>query len=343
MKKKYVLIVSFFILFIFGVKALFNLKKENAALRVKVLTLKKDKKMPVPWSRLTKDSIKRLSPIHEKQVIKKDEIAVIEDPISTENLAKIISKNMLNLKTLNVKSLEETIKIAEEIINREPDSYSAYKAKLISLLILESKFDQQIDDYEINKTIDSLTSFEMNTDALNKREAALIGKGNNQLKNLANQLNDISLLRDEITLQSSALDKSSPEYFELQNQESELAVRENMTNLDIENAENKLLEEIAQTKLPNEDLVDIPFYRLMAKGDFTRVIENAESYLEQFPNASNAFYFLIRALDAEGREAEALKAIEETKLSPDALMSLQLRLEATSGEDPKKYWENLKF
>jgi tetratricopeptide (TPR) repeat protein len=341
-----------------GLKFFYAQKRENSALRVKILSLNKVKKIPLPWSRLTQESIEIINkqaaasktkaitpamPIPTLTPVAKliNEIPIVDQP--TEQLAKSLTQNMLGINNLDLAGVNKNIEMADEIISREPSTYSAYKAKLISMIVKESKFNQAVDEYDFNKVLDNMAGFEVNNDATLRREAALIATTNNQLIALSNTLNDISILKDEISTQSSALDKSSAEYQELQLQSDQLDQREQATAESLENLQNNLNTETQPAVNLNEDIVEIPFLRLLAKGDYDAVNENAQSFIEQFPNSPIGYYYLVKSLELQGRTDDAIRVIEEATLTPENQSSLLERLDASSGEDPTKYWEKLRF
>lgn len=333
----------------FGLKFYFVQKKENSALRVKILSLNKIKKKALPWSRLTEESRaakEAKEAMNERGALPPVSKLINEIPIidqSTEQLANTLTRNMLNIKKLSLAIVDKSIEIADEIISREPNSYSAYKAKLISMIVKENKFNQNIDEYELNKVLDNMAGLELSNDTAARREAALIATTNNQLTALEKKLSEISLLRDELSTQSAALDKTSPEYQELQAENEQLAASEQLAFENLENLQNNINNVNVSADYPNEDLVEIPFLRLLAKSDHDAVIENAQTLIEQFPNSPSGYFYLIRALELEGRNDEAIRAIEDSKLSPEAQGVLIDRLEVTSGDDPKKFWEKLRF
>lgn len=344
----YIIILFLLVISGAGLKFYFTQRSENNALRIKILSLNKIKRAPLPWSRLTQETLETTkkviatTPSLASPVQKATNGIPIKEE-STQGLAKELEKTMLNVKNLDLSNIDKNIEIADEIINREPDSYSAYKAKLILMIVKEGKFNQTIDDYELNKVLDSMAGFEIGSDTIARREAALIAIFNNEQFALENKLNDIFLLRDEISTQSAALDKMSPEYQELQIQDEQLATKEQLYSENLDNILSKRNDETSSSVYLNEDIVEIPFLRLMAKADHDTVIENAQSFIEQFPDSPTGYYYLVKALEAEGRTDEAIRAIEESKLPPLAQDALQDRLDATNGEDPKKYWEKLIF
>ncbi|MDD4975533.1 MAG: hypothetical protein PHY93_14330 [Bacteriovorax sp.] len=363
-KNLYTIILFLLVIAGVGLKFFYAQKRENSALRVKILSLDKVKKIPLPWSRLTQESIDSINKQaaatknNSKTMTTPTDTAtpnptltpvvklINEIPITdqtTEQLAKKITQNMLGINNLDLAEVDKNIEMADEIISREPNTYSAYKAKLISMIVKESKFNQNIDEYDLNKVLDNMAGFEVNSDMAARREAALIATTSNQLIALSNTLDDISILKDEISTQSSALDKSSPEYQELQLQNEQLLQREQVATENLENLQNNLNSGALLPVTLNEDIVEIPFLRLLAKNDYDAVNENAQSFIEQFPNSPIGYYYLVKSLELQGRTDDAIRVIEEATLSPEDQSALLDRLEASSGEDPKKYWEKLKF
>lgn len=321
-------------------------------MRVKIISLNKIKSTPISWSHLNPVIKTPLAPTPFPSASPTKQVAnAIITPLpegsieeqSTDQLAETLSKKMGNIKTLSLEEVEKNIEMANEIINREPNSFSAFKAKLISLLVLESKFNQSVDDYELNSVLDKLASFEITNGNLDAREATLIATTNNQLTVLENKLDEISLIRDEVSTQSAALDKTSPEYFTLQMANEELAMREQMAAENLEQYQETINNRGLPPTYFSEDIVEIPFLRLMSKNDYDTVRENAQSFIEQFPESPTGYFYLIKALEAEGRTQDIIQVIADSKLTPEAQSILQDRLEASNGEDPKRYWEKLNF
>jgi DNA-binding SARP family transcriptional activator len=339
-KTFFFVVLAFFIAAAFGVRTYFAQKKENSALRVKIISLNKEKKTPVPWTRL---AVTKNMPLALSEKEKSGPIPVVLSDLTIDQIASLLTGNMLNIKNLNLRALDKNIEMADELISREPNSYSAYKAKLISMIYKESKFNQTIDEYELNKTLDNMASFEINNDTAARKEAALFASNTNQLIALQNKLDEITLVKDEVSTQSAGLDKSSAEYEELKAQENELSMKEQMAAADLDNFQKSLGSTAVSTNTQNEDIIEIPFLRLLAKSDYDAVLENAESYLEKFPNSPNVYYYLLKALELSGRNDEMIQALEDSRLSLEDQATLQDRLDASRNVDPTKYWENLNF
>jgi hypothetical protein len=224
----------------------------------------------------------------------------------TDELVSTLTNNMVNIKKLDLLTIEESIKIADEIIFREPGSYSAYKAKLILMVLKENKFNQNIDDYEFNKTLDNIAGFEIANNEEMRRESVLMATVNDRLTVLENKLDDISIVRDEILIQSAGIDKMSSAYH-------------------------------------NEDVVEVPFLRLMSNKDYITAEENARTFIEQFPDSPSGYYYLVKALEFQGRMDEALQIIEELESYPRTRVMLQEKLNTNVDDDFKTYWEKLSF
>lgn len=334
-------------------------KKENQALKIKILTLNKKRNI-TPWQGLVSSpqiwpivapsqsktdevSIKESSTIRTpRKLLELDEDQAIQN-LSTTELADILSMRMIEIKSFNKQGLEKNIEIADEIISREPDTYSAYKAKLISLLILEGKLNQEIEDDDINNLLETMALFDFSGDTALRREAILIRNTTNELSKLADSLNDVAIKRQAIE-QEMELQDPPPlsrsgwemERQNLLNSEQELATKiiELNSQLDSGFTEDQYL---------NEEIVQIPFLRSMAKEDFNNVINDAENFIEQFPNASDGYYFLIKAYELTGRHEDALRVREDPRLSNETLTIVEKRLKDFPNFDPKKYWENLNF
>ena len=331
-------------------------KKENHAIRLKMLSLGEIKKTPLPWSRLTNESIERINKaaqnkIKTKAVVPNEknnpiseinpEIQIIEQ--STEQLTNELTKNMIDAKSLDLPILEKNIEMADEIISRDPNSYFAYKAKLISMIIKEGKFEQAIDESDLNDVLDNMAVFEISSDSAIRRETAFNNAIANQVTDLENKLDNILILEDEVSNQSAALEKSSPEYQELQLQSDQLAEKENLATENLEIFQNNINAQSLSPVYQNEEITEIPFSRLLAKGDYDSVIENAQSFIERFPNSLSGYYFLLKALELQGRADDATRVIDESDLSLEAKNAILDRLDASRGEDPNKFWEKLRF
>jgi len=336
-----------------GVRFYIVQKKENKVLISTLQSLRNVKKIPPAWSN-SPPKTKQKSPQPAPQKIVEQvkinqasiqkiipEVSIIEK--DTEELVSTMNKNMSEAKDLDLLTLDKNIEIADEIISRDPENYSAHRAKLISMLIIEGKFDQDIDNYEVASLIDRMSILEITNDSKIRREASTVSVANNQIIDLEAKLSDILQLEDQISLQSSALEKDSPEFQELQLQNSQLSAEENRISENLDLIQNYPNNELLQPVAYAEEIMEIPFLRLMAKNDYNAVIENALVHISEFPKSLSGYYFLAKALLLEGRTEDAIRAITESNLSLDAQNAIHSRIDSTAGEDPKNYWEKLAY
>lgn len=324
-------------------------KKENSALKIKIATLSKSRTI-TPWQRSVPQQIKTKATVppaalpdqKAKQQLPETEEESLQT-MATDQLVNVLDSRMINVKSQELLALDRNIEIANEIISREPGSYSAYKAKLISLLTKEEKFRVSADDAEINEILETMASFEVNTDVVTRREAALISNTNYEINTLTDQLNVITSAREELDNLLQTSDANSPEYAEIELERANLVSNEVATANRLSEISNNLDNNETQALSREEDIVQIPFLRLMAKGEYETVIDNASDYVEQFPDSTEGYYFLVKALIENGQREEALRVIQNSSLSPDKQQLLQSRLDQTENIDPKDYWETLQF
>lgn len=355
-KLLYIIITMLFVLSLFVFKFYHDQKKENKALKIKVLTLNNTKRSPTPWQRLL--TTPSNAPILTSKSLS-DQVstsaastttpanAVVDQPIENldiQELALLLNSRMKEVKNLNYQGLQKNIKIAEEIISKDPESYSAYKAKLICLLTEEGKLKVPIEENEVNSILETMAGFDLSSDAVTRKEAGLISNTNNEITQSINELNSISEKRTQIERQMETTPPDSGDLQLLSTQRTNLLAQEEEANDKITELQNNLAANtFPEEQYLNEDIVQIPFLRMMAKEDYDGVIDNATSFIEQFPNSTEGYYFLIKGLEAAGRQNEVINVIQDSRLSPVAQEALQERLKNSSGADFKKYWENLKF
>ena len=355
-KLLYIIISMLFVLTLFVFKFYHDQKKENNALKIKVLTLGKDRRSPTPWQRLlntpSNAPILTSNAISDKVTTRAASTtnsanSILDQSIENldiQELALLLNSRMKDVKKLNLQALQKNIQIADEIISKDPESYSAYKAKLICLLIEEGKLNIPVDEQDINLLLETMANFDLSSDAVVKKEAGLISNTNNEMVQSIDELNIITEKKNQIELQMETLPPGSEELQNLIAQRATLITQE-------EDATNKITElqkildsnNFPPEQYLNEDIVQIPFLRMMAKEDFNNVIDNANSFIEQFPNSIDGYYYLIKALEATGRHDEAVNFIQDSRLSPIGQAALQERLQNSKNVDFKHYWEKLNF
>jgi len=333
-------------------KFYFSQKKENSALRLKIISMSETKRTPKSWAQLTRRSQAltaapaiptAIAAPTATSVVPAENTNVNEslDNFDTTDLALKLDGQMKKPKNFNLNTIENNIAIADEIISREPDSYSAYKAKLISMLVKEGKFNQSIDEVEVESLLESMAQFNISSDKLARRESGLIGNTNSEIQNVESQLEGLARERERIEALLNSYDPESPELAQLNNQIQEIETREAQLLGNIDHLEESLSSNTSQ--LINEDVIEIPFMRMLAKNDYDSVIENAESFIEQFPTSPSGYFYMIRALEMQGKKEEALSVIENSQLPQSVQDRLFQRLDEEGSQNPQSYWQKLSF
>jgi hypothetical protein len=352
----------FFLIFALAVITAFTLKfyiaqkKQNHSLRLKMALLSKERRKPKPWGRLLAPAPVTTAQLRNAKGQVNDSVtSSAAAPQRMENTGDIKNSNsealanelnirMKKLKTMDAQQLQKTVDIADEIISREPDSYSAFKAKLIALLTMESKLNIPVDDNTVEGLLDEMARFDVSSDAVMRKEAALISTTENNLNTENEKLNDLTNQRVALENEMTEMSTDEPNYKILEARRTALAALE-------ENQIAKLAviqESAGGASLPeeaiiNEDIVQIPFMRMMAKNDLSGLIANAETFIQQFPESPIGYFYAVRGLEMEGREDEALDVIAKSRLGNADQGLLLERLNQARSEDPKKYWERLNF
>ncbi|MCB9094371.1 MAG: hypothetical protein H6621_04800 [Halobacteriovoraceae bacterium] len=249
---------------------------------------------------------------------------------TSSQIAKRLEKSMQKFKSLKLDSLEEAIKTASDLIDREPDSYSSYKAKLILLLTKEAKFHQDIEDNEIEYILGKMAEFDTTSDKAIQKESFIIAQANSELDKVEARI-------DELEYQLDTLE--TEEDFE----EAPLIQHELEQNyLQADRIEDELEDKLIQNDLAaNENLIEIPFLRDLAKKEYLKVIDDADAYLDEYPNSLAVNFILIKALQLNGETDAARDIIENLNLDSTDLQKLQNRLSETS--TPEEYWKKFHF
>lgn len=332
-------------------KFYFQQRKENKALRLKILSMSENRRAPKPWSQL----------IARPTVVQNQASAPTAQPagttttaptianenneplanLDTQTIAVRLNAQMKDVQNLDSAALDMNIEMADEIISREPDSYGAYKAKLISMLVKEGKFDSAANESEVESLLESMAQFSINTDRVARREAALMANANSDIRKVEGDLEMLAIERDN--LENGVLANSAdPTQMEQLNQlREDLDDREALLLSNIENLEKSVANNTNQ--IVNEDIVEIPFMRMMAQNDYQGVMDNAQEFIDQFPNSPNGYFYYMRALELQGRNDEARNLLQTSNLPSEAQQALLNRLESQGNVDPKMYWKNLNF
>lgn len=318
----------------------------------------KERRRPKPWGRLFASQPVRTLTTPAKTISEQSQsdsvstgaaATVRQNPEliknrETEDLALDLQDKMKNVKNLDLPQIGRTIEIADELILREPETYSAYKAKLIALLTREGKFNIPADDEEINALLEDMARFDLTSDKVLQKEAALISTANAEVRALEQKLTETQTQLNAIETQMAQLGPNNPDYRALDTRRAVLAMQLDDTVGKISTIEDQIQRgDFPPDSLINEDVVQIPFMRSMARGDYEAAADNAEGFVQQFPNSPVGYFYLVLALEQLGRKEEAIDTLARSRLGSAEQAKLLERLSNARLEDPKRYWEKLNF
>ena len=290
-------------------------KAEGLALRLQLKLLSSSKKKSQAWVRaseskslesryesLLKPTEKgsfsgKLKDSSDDSVPRTIQIESIEDVAyqSTDFLVNFLDEFLNGVQDQDLKNINKAILIADELISRNPNSFSTYKAKLILLITAEAKNFREIDEEEFERLLEEMASFDMKSDPVLRKEAFLIAGNQSKLEelydsieNMQAELTEIDFLIDlengnedsdvklELTVQLEALEE------EIENKLDIISEIENEFS-------NELLEE---SDYFIDDIVQIPLQRWLAKGQYQVVIEESEALLAEFPDSVTDYFYV---------------------------------------------------
>ena len=318
------MILSWLVLFFIGGKPP---KRENIPLILKEIsqTGERRKNMDAPLSKPMK--------IYQKNPEQKIDLDL--KPIDTTELEELLEVKMNKIDSMTTLELESVLNLAEELITRDNQNFKARKAKLVILLLKENKFQESVDDYDFNTTLEDMASFNLNEDTVSRREAALISISNYDREELLGLEQELG---EELWVMLNSDPPVSEEVMQLKMNE----LKRVGTALD--RMDEKLSANIDNNlNSPIEDLVEIAFWRNLSRGDFEGVISDSNELVDRYPHSLTGYFFLIRALELSGRSAEVYRVLEESPLTPVEHQFLQARLEESSWENPKDFWKKIRY
>ena len=344
---------------VFTIKFSLSKKQENQALRLQIIMLNKEKKRAKPWARILPSLAQNANEALKTQNIITDQVEQIDaallnknfqkreeksSNLSTEELTTLLNNQMGAIKKLTLSQLKKTKEIADELIVRTPDSYYPYKAKLIALLTEEGKFHSPVEELEVKQLLEEMAKFELPIEVPSQKEEALFVSSNQEINSLSEQLDQLTASREAIEREMDLIDESDSEFKRLEVQSADLAIRESDSLQRLSNLQESINEGLAyEEKFINEDIVHIPFMRMMAQNDYESVLTSADSFIQEFPSSKIGYFYLFKALEFLGRNDEALERLSNSKLTSEAQTQLIEKIKQSRGEDPKRYWEKLNF
>lgn len=355
----------------------FDQRKENAALRIKMITESTSKRIPKTFNQMASELPPPKLPSTPAKTNETTEVAptVPLADMPTEDLIGELNMGMTDIDKQSKEQLDKNIAVADEILSREPDSYSAYKAKLKLLLAKESKFNERIDDSEVNLLLERIAEFEVppeeetqQANALTQapeeipgaaaagripasisEEASVPNAASNQRQMLEANLQSVATERVGIENKMDDFDTYTRQWGELNRKKQELLQREEELNSEIDIYDDSIpyafdtYDKPSTPEYVDEDVVEIPFMRQLAHNEYAQAEQDAETYIEQYPSSISGYFYLIRSLELQGRGNEIPGIINDSQLSQSAQDTLLDRLDQTRNSDPDKYWERLSY
>ncbi len=310
----------------------YSLKSQVSALTLRTKIAAKEKRKATTWEASKKIPSriavrKKITPTATSSTTE----TIVHDfsAIETEKLMTNLEKGMKTYWRLNLDNINEDLAITEELISRNPDVYSSHKAKLILMLAKENHLKADVDEADIEQTLSTLADFDTVTDKVLQKEAFLIARTNKRIETLIDEVDQMEeqLEGAETVEEEAALEQKIAEKL-----------------LEMEGLENQLEEGLLADKdFLNEDVVEIPMYRALARGEYDEVIDQAQSLLEAYPDSISGHYFTIRALQLSGDNTELREYLSNLRLSDEDIKELEDRVNNTSEEDPREFWKRLRF
>jgi hypothetical protein len=312
----------------------YNLKSEVSALTLRTKIAAKEKRRARTWE--DSKTLKSLKPLAKATATVKatptDDIPeTVHDfsAVETEKLMNDLQKGMKTYWRLNIDDINRDLAKIEELISRNPDVYSSHKAKLILMLAKENHLKSEVPETDIEQTLSTMAEFDIVSDKVIQKEAFLIARTNKRIETLMDEVDSLEEqveTADSIEAEAALEQRIQEKILEMEDLESQI--------------ENGLL---AEKDFLNEDVVEIPMYRAMAKGDYDEVIEQAQALLESYPDSISGHYFIIRALQLSQANDELREYLSNLKLSDEDNKELEDRVNLNNEEDPREFWKRLRF
>lgn len=262
----------------------------------------------------------------------------------TQDLIHLLAGRLNSIDSQNLDDLKINIDIANLLILKMPEDSMAYKAKLMSLLQAEGRFQYQINNDEVNYLLSELAQFDLDTESILKKEDALVEQANNEITAINQTLDDLEYQRQLIELNLESADTESPEYSNF------MESRANILQKEDEALEKSALLQISvenryfpDESYINEELVEIPFLRLLAKNEFNDAIFAAEIFMNENPKSSIGYFYLIKAYELSDQYAKALEIMQDERLTNEMRQKIEERLIKQRDGHSKKYWQLLKL
>lgn len=288
-------------------------KQVNLALRLKEISNREK-----PTSIINKLKLKKNVQLQAQEKLEEGEV-------KTDS---IDSKEILDLR-----DVDNNLDSANNVLENEPDNFDALRLKLKMLLIKEQKFKQAIDDDEINKLLEKLVALDSEVDVVTRQEAAIRSVYSSERETLVSKA---QMMAEELWfLQNDYenVDRSLIEnrIFEIEKINQQISLLDLQNEVDLQN--NELSSQ--------ENLIEIPLYRLLFKNQLSEVIDDSLELIERYPHFLSGYYFLVRALDMSGDSAAANEILQISPLSMSEHQLLRQRLNRPLERELAEFWNSL--
>jgi hypothetical protein len=229
-------------------------------------------------------------------------------------LANILVRNFASPASLDEAKLRQSIVASEALINRDDDYYEAYKSKLFSLLLLQTKYGVQINEDEYASLIDNLTAFQFIDDNELSRIEEQRATLEDELVALNEELDDLAARRaelaDELSEMTDTPEADSELYLDLLAEENRLALEQSVLEAMFEDVQADLEATVfAEEQAIDPDIVRAMFLRFVAMGDTAALIDEAEDFIDRYPDSPLGYYFLALGLQQSGDAEDAFAVL----------------------------------
>jgi hypothetical protein len=285
-----------------------------------------------------------------KIFMKSDNYADLEMSV----LGNILTRNSMMIRDADLAQLNQNVAIADEMIRREPELYGAYKVKLVSMLMKEAKFRETMDDsaYEVlvgqmSTFVDPDPNIQMRGETLANELYARLDQLEPQhtaIKNRVDQLNQTlfdlqSASRDDV----DALNMNE-QYLMLSDELESLSAEDERLTSVIAETEDRLEQgDMSYEVGKDPDLVMVPFLRIMVQGDYERLTNEANDYINTYPDSPFGYYFLAKALWSTGKQEDALLALKSAYVNDSTYDILLKDFRTSANSDSVAYLSNMKI
>lgn len=273
---------------------------------------------------------------------------ITEMPLKTAQPLQAPRESLaLRIQSINSQSLDDlqrNIEMADLLISKTPEVAFPYKAKLMSLIYAEGKYQVQINDDDIKFLLAQLVHLDETNESILSKETALAENAQNEINTLDKKIEDYEYQREMIELELETSDIDYDRYENLTKARADILTKED----EIMQKSVLLQVSVDNTYFPdesyiNEDLAQIPFQRQLAKGEFNDAILNAHLFINEYPNSPIGYFYLIRAYELSNQFAEALEVMQDEHLTDEVRLKLEDKLQQEQGNNPENYWQNIKL